>query len=456
MSLRSINPATLEVIAEREELTPPQLEEKLALAQSAFERWREVAFADRSAKMKKAARYIRDNKEKFARLMSLEVGKTIAAATAEAEKCALVCDFYAEHAEAFLTPEMIASDASESFVRFDPIGVVLAVMPWNFPFWQVFRFAAPALMAGNVGVLKHASNVQGSGEAIEEIFLAADFPKGAFQNLAIAASKVESVIVDPRIKAVTLTGSEKAGSDVAKIAGREIKKTVLELGGSDPFIVMADADLEKAVQVAIAARLQANAGQSCISAKRFIVQKEVVEKFSTLLAEAAKHVVMGDPLDPKTQLGPLVNEQGLKEVERQVQQSVEQGAKVLAGGMRGDTKGYFYQLTVLANVSKTMPVFAEEVFAPVMPIISFDTSDEAMHLANNSPYGLGATIFSKNIGEAKKLATRIDSGAVFINSQVKSDPRLPFGGVKKSGYGRELSKEGIREFVNIKTVSVSA
>jgi succinate-semialdehyde dehydrogenase/glutarate-semialdehyde dehydrogenase len=454
MALRSINPATLEVIKEIDELSDEQVKQKIDLAQKTFKTWRNVPIGKRAELMKRAADHLRITKDRYGKLMSQEMGKTAAAATAEVEKCATACDFYAENAEKFLTPEVIATDASESFVRFDPIGPVLAVMPWNFPFWQVFRFAAPALMAGNVGLLKHASNVQLSAQAIEETFLAAGFPEGAFLNLAIGSAKVEAVIRDPRVKAVTLTGSEYAGSQVAKQAGEEIKKTVLELGGSDPFIVLADADADAAVSAAVTARMQANAGQSCIAAKRFIVHQDVAEAFTGKLVKAVEALVVGDPLDAKTDVGPLATEQILKDIERQVYESVTRGAKVLTGGKRPKLGGYYYLSTVLNNLTDDMPVLSEEVFGPVLPVRVVKDDAEAVQVANGSAYGLGATIFSQDIAKAKKLAAQIESGSVFINNPVKSDARLPFGGVKKSGYGRELSHYGIKEFVNIKTVWV--
>lgn len=454
MALKSINPSNLQTISETPELTSEQIEQKLAKAQSAFESWRETSFAQRTNLMKNVAVELRENKSKYAKIITDEVGKTIFASTAEVEKCASACDYYADNAERFLSPEYIETDASQSYAQTDPIGVVLAVMPWNFPFWQVFRFASPALMAGNVGVLKHASNVQLSAQAIEDVFTNAGFPKGAFSNLAIGSAKVEAVIRDPRVKAVTLTGSEYAGSQVAKTAGEEIKKTVLELGGSDPFIVFGDADIQTAAVSAVSARLQFNAGQSCISAKRFIVHSSVAKEFTNKLKAEVEKLIIGDPNDPATQVGPLANEQMVVDIEKQVNKSVAKGAKVIVGGKRGDPKGYYYLPTVLTDVSPGMPVYDEEVFGPAMPIIIFESDDEAIEIANSSPYGLGATIFSADTEKAKKLATRIDSGAVFINHQVKSDPRLPFGGVKKSGYGRELSHQGIKEFVNVKTVWV--
>lgn len=452
MGMKSINPANLELLAETDELTPEQIEQKLAETQNTYESWKSVSFAERAKLMKKAAEELRSNKAKYAKVITDEVGKTLSASEAEVEKSALACDYYADNAEKFLSPEIIETDASESFVRHDPIGIVLAVMPWNFPFWQVFRFAAPALMAGNVGVLKHASNVQLSAQAIEDVFTAAGFPKGAFTNLAIGSSKVEAIIRDPRIKAVTLTGSEYAGSQVAKTAGEEIKKTVLELGGSDPFIVLEDADVAAAAESAVSARMQFNAGQSCIAAKRFIVHENIAEDFTNKLKIEVEKLVVGDPTDPKTTVGPLTNLQMVEDVEKQVNESVAKGAEVICGGKRGDTSGYFYLPTVLSNVTPGMPVYEEEVFGPALPIITFKEEAEAIKIANSSIYGLGATIFSNNVKRAKNIASQIESGCVFINHQVKSDPRLPFGGVKKSGYGRELSHHGIKEFVNTKTV----
>ena len=355
----------------------------------------------------------------------------------------------------FLAPEMITTDASESYVAFEPLGVVLAVMPWNFPFWQVYRFAAPALMAGNVGVLKHASNVPQCAEAIEATFVACGFPKGVFQNLLLGSARVEKVIRDARVKAVTLTGSEKAGSEVAKVAGEEIKKTVLELGGSDPFIVLDDADVARACEVAASARMQNNAGQSCIAAKRFIVHRDVANAFIAGVSDIFSQLVVGDPRDPATHVGPLATEQILRDVEKQVNESIAQGARLVEGGKRIERDGYFYEPTVLADVKKGMPVYDEEVFGPVIAIIAVADDAEAVRVANDTPYGLGATIFTRDMARAKRLVGQIDAGAVFVNGQVKSDPRMPFGGIKRSGYGRELSQYGIREFVNIKSVWIA-
>ncbi len=450
--MKSINPANLELIAEIDELTSEQIEQKLTEAQATYDSWKFVSYAERAKLMKKAAEELRTNKAKYAKIITNEVGKTLSASEAEIEKSALACDYYAENAEEFLGPETIPTDATESFVRHDPIGIVLAVMPWNFPFWQVFRFAAPALMAGNVGVLKHASNVQLSAQAIEDIFTAAGFPKGAFVNLAIGSGKVEAIIRDERVKAVTLTGSEYAGSQVAKTAGEEIKKTVLELGGSDPFIVLEDADVSAAATSAVSARMQFNAGQSCIAAKRFIVHESVATEFTEKLKKEVEKLVVGDPTDPKTDVGPLTNSQMVEDIEKQINKSVELGATVVTGGKRGNPQGYYYLPTVITNVTADMPVYHEETFGPALPVIVVEDEEEAIAIANSSIYGLGATIFSANIERAKNIASQIESGSVFINHQVKSDPRLPFGGVKKSGYGRELSSHGIKEFVNTKTV----
>lgn len=455
MALQSINPKNKQVIKTFDELGENEINEKLDRADKAFTELRDSSFAQRKKWMGEVAQILRDRKNELARIITDEVGKTLSASEAEIEKCAATCDFYAENAEKFLSPEEIPTDASSSYARFDPIGIVLAVMPWNFPFWQVFRFAAPAIMAGNAGVLKHASNVQMSGFAIEEIFESSGFPDAVFQNLAIGSAKVENVIRDPRIKAVTLTGSEKAGSAVAKTAGEEIKKTVLELGGSDPFIVLADADIDAAVQAAITARFQYNGGQSCIAAKRFIIESPAVEEFTSKLKTAVDKLILGDPYDPKTDVGPLVNEQMVSDIEKQLDSSVSMGAKIISGGKKGNPEGYYLQPTIITGLTLDMPVCNEETFGPVFAIIEAKNSDEAAEIANGSQYGLGATIFSKEVKKARdEIAPKIESGAVFINGPVKSDPRLPFGGVKKSGYGRELSHYGIKEFVNIKTIWV--
>jgi len=453
--LLSINPATGNVFGETDELSDAELEKKLQAGAAAFPKWRRLSFKRRAALMRKLAKYLRKNMADIAAVMTAEMGKTLKASRAETEKCAWVLEYYAENAEKMLAPEVVPTDAKESFVRFDPLGVVLAVMPWNFPLWQVFRFAAPALMAGNVGLLKHASNVQKSAALIEKAFTAAGFPRGVFQNLAISSPRVEKVIRDARIAAVTLTGSEKAGSEVARVAGEELKKTVLELGGSDPCIVLADADIEKAASVALTGRMQNNAGQSCISAKRFIVDQRIAAKFTEKLKEKIALLKVGDPTDAATDVGPLATEQMANTIEKQVSESAARGAKVVFGGERLQRPGFFYMPTILTNVRKGMPAFDEELFGPVLPIITFKTEAEAIRIANDTQYGLGSIICTRNLAKAKKLAAEIEAGAVFVNTPVRSDPRLPFGGIKKSGYGRELSRYGIREFVNIKTVSVS-
>lgn len=453
MALQSINPKNKELIQSFKELSDEEIDHSISRAEKAFKELSETSLAQRKQWMIKAAQNLRERKQELAKIITDEVGKTLSASEAEIEKCALTCEFYAENAEKFLGPETIKTDASQSYVRFDPIGIILAVMPWNFPFWQVFRFAAPALMAGNVGVLKHASNVQMSAFAIQEIFDETGFPEASFQNLAITSPKVEQVIRDPRIKAVTLTGSEKAGTSVASIAGQEIKKAVLELGGSDPFIVLADADIDSAVQAAVMARFQYNAGQSCIAAKRFIVDKTIAYEFSQKLKIAVEKLKLGDPTDPDTDIGPLANEQMVSDIEKQIAESIAIGAKVISGGSRGNESGYYFQPTIVTNTSLDMPVCNQETFGPVFAIIEVNDTEEAISVANGSIYGLGSSIFTADIEKASQhIAPKIESGAVFINGPVKSDPRLPFGGIKKSGYGRELSHYGMKEFVNIKTV----
>lgn len=452
MAIQSKNPATLEVLKTFEEISDVVLDEKIARAQAAFESWKETTFAERADLMRRLGDYVRQHAEEWGTLASLEMGKTRSAGIAEVNKCATVCDYYADNAEKILSHETFDAGGAENYVEFDPIGIVLAVMPWNFPFWQVFRFAAPAIMAGNVGLLKHASNVPQCAESMEKAFNDVGFPPGVFQNLLVSSARVERIIRDPRVMAVTLTGSEKAGSDVARIAGEEIKKTVLELGGSDPFIVFADADIKRAAETAAKVRMQMNAGQSCIAAKRFIVHKDAAETFTNFFAEEFSKLKIGDPLAPDTTVGALATEQGLLEVERQVTESVAKGAKVICGGKRFGTAGYFYEPTILAGVVKGMPVCDEEVFGPVAPIITFADEVEAIRIANDTPYGLGATIFTADIAKAKQFAPKINAGCVFINEHMKSDARAPFGGIKRSGYGRELSHYGIKEFVNIKNV----
>jgi succinate-semialdehyde dehydrogenase/glutarate-semialdehyde dehydrogenase len=456
MSIASINPATGETLETFESLTEPQLEEKLQLAADSFRNHRRTSFAERAQMMMRAAEILEDEKQEFARVMTLEMGKPIKAAVSEAEKCALVCRYYAENAEKHLADEIVETNAARSFVHFQPIGAVLAVMPWNFPFWQVFRFAAPALMAGNVGLLKHASNVPQCALAIEDIFRRAGFPEGTFQMLLIGAETVQRVIEDARVAAVTLTGSEPAGRSVASIAGKQIKKTVLELGGSDPFIVMPSADLEAAVATAVKARTLNN-GQSCIAAKRFIVHTQVYEEFEKRFVEVMKALRVGDPMDDATDIGPLATEQILKDLEEQVQVSVAAGAKILTGGQKFKADGNlaagnFYEPTVLVDIPKTSPAYADEIFGPVASLFRVRGIDEAIELANATPFGLGAAAWTSDDAEREQFIDELEAGCVFINGMVASDPRLPFGGVKNSGYGRELGEFGIREFVNVKTV----
>ncbi len=454
MPFASVNPATGEILETYHEFTGEETQRRIAASAAAFRAWRETGFASRAALMHRAADELRSRREEYARMMTLEMGKPITQSRAEADKCAWVCDWYADNAEAILAREALASDASDSYVRFDPIGPVLAVMPWNFPFWQVFRFAAPALMAGNTGLLKHASNVPGCALMIEDVFRRAGFPEGCFQTLLIGSGAVKAVIDHPAVAAATLTGSESAGSHVAADAGRQLKKTVLELGGSDPFIVLDDADVDAAARTGATARM-INTGQSCIAAKRFIVMDRVADDFTRLFTSAVAGMKTGDPLRDETEVGALAREDLLLDLDAQVRASVALGATVLTGGRRFDGPGAFYMPTVLAGVRKGMPVFDEETFGPVAAVITVKDEEEAVAAANDSLFGLGASLWTGDRARAERLIPRIESGSVFVNGLVKSDPRLPFGGVKRSGYGRELSHYGIREFVNIKTVWIA-
>ena len=451
MPIATVNPATGETIKVFDPLTDRAIEEKLQLAVTVFKAERKTTFSVRAQRMRKAAEILERDKEKFAHLMTLEMGKTYKSALAEAVKCTTACRYYAENAEKFLADEVVETGAKRSFIRYLPIGPILAVMPWNFPFWQVFRFAAPALMAGNVGLLKHASNVPQCALAIESIFLEAGFPEGAFQTLLIGSSQVDRILNDPRVVAATLTGSEQAGIQVGVGAAKRIKKVVLELGGSDPFIVMPSADLEAAVSTAVQARIQNN-GQSCIAAKRFIVAEPIADEFERKFVARMGSLNIGDPFDEKTELGPLSTADAVKDLDADVQKTVKAGAKVLAGGHPLQRPGNFYAPTVLTNIPKDSPAYGEEFFGPVASVFRVKDIDEAIRLANDVRFGLGSSIWTNDEKERERFINEIEAGMVFINKMVASDPRIPFGGVKASGHGRELGKVGIREFVNTKTV----
>ncbi|NEQ23744.1 MAG: NAD-dependent succinate-semialdehyde dehydrogenase [Microcoleus sp. SIO2G3] len=458
MGIATVNPATGETIKNFTPLSSEAIAAALDRSQQTFKQYRDTSFDQRASWLRKAAEILEAEKERFGKIMTLEVGKPIAAAIGEVEKSAWVCRYYADHAAEFLADVEVGTDASRSFVRYQPLGIILAVMPWNFPFWQVFRFAAPALMAGNVGLLKHASNVPQSALAIEEVLLKAGFPQGAFQTLLIGANQIPQVIEDDRVKAATLTGSEAAGASLASAAGKQIKKTVLELGGSDPFIVLESADLDTAVATAVTARM-INSGQSCIAAKRFIVQESIADEFTAKLVEKYAALKVGDPLDRNIQIGPLSTPGIRTELDQLVQTCVEQGAKALIGGdltrlPEHLRQGYFYPPTILADIPPGTPAADEEFFGPVALLFRVPDLEGAIALANNSPFGLGASAWTNLPHEQTRLIDEIEAGCVFINSMVKSDPRLPFGGIKRSGYGRELGIQGIHEFVNIKTVWV--
>jgi succinate-semialdehyde dehydrogenase / glutarate-semialdehyde dehydrogenase len=451
MAIATINPATGEVVKTFEALTQDEIEKKLKLAVSVFKSERKTPFAVRAQRMRKAAEILERDKEKFGHLMTLEMGKTFKSAVAEAVKCTTGCRHYAENAEKFLADEVVETGAKKSFIRYLPIGPILAVMPWNFPFWQVFRFAAPALMAGNVGLLKHASNVPQCALAIESIFLEAGFPEGAFQTLLIGSGQVEGLLNDPRIVAATLTGSEQAGIQVGVGAAKRIKKVVLELGGSDPFIVMPSADLDEAVATAVTARVQNN-GQSCIAAKRFIVAEPIAAEFERKFVAKMESLVVGDPFDEKTELGPLSTPDAVKDLDADVQKTVKAGAKLLTGGHAIKRPGNFYAPTVLTNIPKNSPAYGEEFFGPVASVFRVRDEDEAIRIANDVRFGLGASVWTNDEKERERFINELESGMVFVNKMVASDARIPFGGVKASGHGRELGMAGIREFVNAKTV----
>jgi succinate-semialdehyde dehydrogenase/glutarate-semialdehyde dehydrogenase len=453
MAIATVNPATGELIKSFEPLQAAQIEEKLKLAASAFRLYRHTPFAERAQKLLKAAEILEKEKNECARLMTLEMGKPIKAAVAEAVKCAVGCRYYAENAERFLADEIVETGAKRSFIRYLPLGPILAVMPWNFPFWQVFRFAAPALMTGNVGLLKHASNVPQCALKIEEILCRAGFPEGAFQTLLIGTEPVDGILNDPRVVAATLTGSEQAGIQVGVSAAKRIKKMVLELGGSDPFIVMPSANLEDAVATAVEARIQNN-GQSCIAAKRFIVAEPIADDFERQFVRRMEALRVGDPFDENTQLGPLANADAVASLDADVKKTIAAGARLLTGGHPLDRPGSFYAPTVLTDIPKNSPAYCEEFFGPVASFFRAKNIDQAVQIANDSRFGLGASAWTNDPAEAEHFINELEAGMVFINKMVASDPRIPFGGVKQSGHGRELGVCGIREFANIKAVWV--
>ena len=454
MTFQSVNPATGQVIETFAETSPDALDRILERADAAARAWSRVAVGERAERLRVAARILRERKDAYGRTMALEMGKPLAQGVGEAEKCAWACEYYADQGEGFLAPQPRSTDASKSYVRFDALGSVFAIMPWNFPFWQVFRFAAPALLAGNAGILKHAPNVSRCALEIEQVFREAGFPDGLFRAVLLSNEGAGRVIADPRVHAVTLTGSDRAGSQVAEQAGRHLKKTVLELGGSDPFIVLEDADLDRAVVTAAEARL-INSGQSCIAAKRFIVAESVAERFVGQFAEALQGRKVGDPLDPATQVGPQARLDLRANLHSQVQESVKRGARLLLGGKVAPGPGAFYPPTLLVAVEPGMPAFDQETFGPVAAVIVAKDEADAIRLANASRYGLGASVWTADRERGERIARELEVGSVFVNGLVKSDPRLPFGGVKRSGYGRELSEYGLREFVNVKTVWVA-
>ena len=449
--IATINPATGETLREFQALSAAAIEEKLNLAWTTFHSYRQTPFAERASRLQRAAEILETEKREYGALMTTEMGKTLPSAIAEAEKCAWACRYYAENGERLLADELVPTNASKSFVRYQPLGPVLAVMPWNFPFWQVFRFAAPALAAGNTGLLKHASNVPQCALAIADILHRAGFPEGAFQTLLIEANQVDALLHDDRVVAATLTGSEPAGRSVARASGSQIKKTVLELGGSDPFIVMPSADFEEAVTAAVKARV-INNGQSCIAAKRFIVAGGIYDTFEQRFVDRMKALKVGDPMAADTDVGPLATSKIRDELHDQVQRAIQAGGRLLAGGRKIDGPGFYYEPTVLADVPRSSPVFHEEFFGPVAMLFRAHDAEEAIELANDSPFGLGSSVWTRDESEQAKFVDGIEAGQVFVNAMVASDPRLPFGGVKRSGYGRELGVWGIREFVNVKTV----
>jgi succinate-semialdehyde dehydrogenase/glutarate-semialdehyde dehydrogenase len=455
MPIESVNPATGETLERYDEMTRPQVGAAVDATHEAFLEWRKTSFPARAEHMRKAAELLRERSREYGKLMADEMGKPIRDGIAESQKCALGCDYYAEHAERYLAEEMVEASPRKSFVAFRPLGVVLAVMPWNFPFWQVIRFAAPALMAGNAGVLKHASNVPGCALALEQLFRDAGFPENLFRTLMIGSRMVGDVIAHPHVRAVSLTGSTPAGRDVASKAGAALKKTVLELGGSDAYLVLSDADIEFTAAACAKGRL-VNSGQSCIAAKRFVVLEQLKSRFEQQFVVEMRKAVVGDPLDEATTVGPMARRDLRDELHEQVEESMAKGARLLCGGEVPDGPGAFYPPTVLSDVRPGQPAYDEEMFGPVAAVISAEDVDDAVRIANDSEFGLGGGVFTRDLTVGERLATdRIEAGSVFVNATVSSDPKLPFGGVKDSGYGRELSSYGIREFVNIKTIVVA-
>jgi succinate-semialdehyde dehydrogenase / glutarate-semialdehyde dehydrogenase len=453
MAIASVNPATGERLREFATLSDRGLDERLTLATAAFREWRTTPIRERATVVRHAADILDAEKARVGKLMTLEMGKLFGAAQEEAAKCALTCRFYAEHGEHLLAPEPVPIEGERSYVAYQPLGAVLAVMPWNFPFWQVIRFAAPALTAGNVALLKHASNVPQCALAIEEIFSRAGAPQGVFQTLLVGSDAVSRILSDPRVAAATLTGSEGAGSSVASTAGHSIKKTVLELGGSDPFIVMPSADVPLAADTAVRARI-INSGQSCIAAKRFIVHRAIADDFEQRFVSAMANLNVGDPMSPDTRVGPLASEQLVRELERQVQATVRAGARVLTGGRRLDRPGWFYAPTVLTDIPPDSPAYRDELFGPVASLFRVANVDDAIRVANDTRFGLASSAWSRDAGEIDRFAAELEAGTVFVNGMVASDPRFPFGGIKASGYGRELGAYGLREFTNVKTVRI--
>ena len=450
----SINPYTQEKFLEHKPHTENQVDTIIEKTHDQYLDWKNQRFHQRGAYFQKMAEVLRQNKDTYAQLITQEMGKIISESRAEVEKCAWLCDYYAENTASLLQQKLYDSDAGKSFVRFDPTGIVYGIMPWNFPFWQVLRAAVPTMMAGNTFILKHAPNVLGSAKAIEQLFLEAGFPEHTFSNLVIPVSLSEKVIAHPFVEGVTLTGSMNAGSIVASQAGKYLKKSVMELGGSDPYIVLEDAEFNTSCKTGVCSRMM-NAGQVCISAKRFIVEEAVLDQFVTEQKKLLDEMVLGDPMDENTDMGPMAREDLLDQIEKQVNDSVAEGARILTGGKRAEDGKWFYAPTLLVDVEKGMPAFDEETFGPVSVVIPAKDAEDAVRIANDTPYGLGASLWTQDLERAEKLAAKIESGAVFINEMTKSDPRLPFGGTKRSGYGRELSDLGIREFLNAKTVWIS-